>query len=451
MSLLRQGKAQMLTIYLGESDQWQGTPLYVALIQMLRNEGCAGVTATRAVAGFGAGTRLHQQESWHWSSDAPIILHIADQPERLHRLLPRIQTMMSGGLITVHDIDVVTYTHARRQGLPMKLLVGQVMETTVTTVYLHTPVAEVVDLLLSAPFRALPVIDAQKRLQGIISTGDLIVAGIFPMRRGLIRTAMEMEGATGEVVEAPLEQARHSPRRAQDIMNRHVQTAQTNQSIREAARIMIESGVRRLPVVESDGTLAGMLTRADLLHLVVTSPLTSPHASSATQPLPRTSTSPLLPVQQQPVAHFMNTAITTVEEHTPLSAVIDALITSPLKRVIVIDSADVVRGIISDVDVLARVQEEARPGLVSLLTGWARGKPGRLATSSLPSSSQGKAQSAADVMNRDVITVTEHTTIQDTIERMLATGRKFLPVVDGQEKLLGVVGRTDLLRVLFER
>jgi hypothetical protein len=31
MSLLRQGKAQALTIYLGESDQWQGTPLYVSV------------------------------------------------------------------------------------------------------------------------------------------------------------------------------------------------------------------------------------------------------------------------------------------------------------------------------------------------------------------------------------------------------------------------------------
>lgn len=33
MSLLRQGKAEVLTIYLGESDQWQGTPLYVAIVQ----------------------------------------------------------------------------------------------------------------------------------------------------------------------------------------------------------------------------------------------------------------------------------------------------------------------------------------------------------------------------------------------------------------------------------
>lgn len=74
MSLLRQGKALALTIYIGESDQWQGTPLYVAIIQLLREQGCAGATAMRAVAGYGAGGCLHESGNFHWSSDAPIVL-----------------------------------------------------------------------------------------------------------------------------------------------------------------------------------------------------------------------------------------------------------------------------------------------------------------------------------------------------------------------------------------
>jgi PII-like signaling protein len=63
VSLLRQGKAQALTIYLGESDQWRGGSLYVAIIQYLREQGCAGATVTRAVAGYGAGARLHESHS----------------------------------------------------------------------------------------------------------------------------------------------------------------------------------------------------------------------------------------------------------------------------------------------------------------------------------------------------------------------------------------------------
>lgn len=449
VSLLRQGKAQALTIYIGESDQWQGTPLYVALVQFLREQGCAGATVTRAVAGYGAGARLHESGGWHWSSDAPLVIQVIDQPDRLRRLLPQLQEMLSGGLMTLHEVEVLKYTHARRRGLPTKLPVRQVMETALTTVSPDAPVATVVDLLLVAPFRVLPVVDDQRRLQGIISTGDLINAGILPMRRGLVKTALELDSLTAEAIEAPLEQARQSTRTAQDIMNRDVRTIGPNQSIREAAEMMLETGLRRLPVIESNGVLLGMLTRADLLQAIVTSPLMSPHASSATQPLRRTSSLTQLPVQQQPIADYTNPEVATVGEQAPLAEVIDALILSPLKRVLVVDRERKVKGIISDVDVLSRMQEDVRPGLLRTLAGWARGKPGRLPTGLLQTH-PGKARVAADVMNQEVVTVTETTSVQETIERMMVTGRKILPVTDAQGHLAGVVGRSDLLQVLLE-
>jgi CBS-domain-containing membrane protein len=449
VSLLRQGKAQALTIYLGEADQWHDLPLYAEIVQFLREQGCAGATVTRAVAGYGAGARLHESGRVHWSSDAPLIIQVIDQPERLRRLLPHLQEMLSGGLMTLHEVDVLKYTHARRRGLPTRLPVRQVMETAIMTVNVDTPMATVIDLLLNAPFRALPVVDAQGKLQGIISTGDLINAGILPMRRGLLRTAMELDTRTAETIEAPLEEARHSTRTAQDIMNRQVRTVGPNQSIREAAELMLETGLRRLPVVETNGTLVGMLSRADLLQAVVTSPLMSPHASSPTQPLRQSTTLTLVPVQQQPVADYMTRDVATVAEHTPLSEVIDALVLSPVKRVLVVDADQRVKGIISDVDVLAHIQEEGRPGLLRLMADWARGKPERLPTGALQTHS-GKARIAADIMNRDVTMVSETTSVQQTIEQMIATRRKVLPVIDAQNHLVGVVGRSDLLRVLLE-
>jgi CBS-domain-containing membrane protein len=448
VSLLRQGKAQALTIYLGESDQWQGMPLYVAITQFLRDQGCAGATATRAVAGYGAGARLHENTSGlRWSSDASIVIQVIDQPDRLRRLIPHLQEMLSGGLMTVHDVEVLKYTHAQRRGLPARLSVRQVMETLVTTVNPDTPVAAIIDLLLRASFRALPVIDDQRRLQGIISTGDLIKAGVLPMSRRLVRTALDLDTTTAESVEAPLDLARQSVQTAQDIMNRQVRTVRPEQPIREAAQLMLETGLRRLPVVDADGVLVGMLSRADLLQVVVTSPLMNPHASSGTQPLQHTGALSSVPVQQRPIADYVNSDVATVDERVPLAEVIDDLIVSPLKRVIVIDQQRHVKGIISDVDVLARMQEEMRPRLLALLTNWTRSKPG--ATGSLHAHS-GKAQVAADVMNGDVITVHETTTVQDTIERMIATRRKVLPVVDTQGRLVGVVGRSDLLQVLIE-
>jgi CBS-domain-containing membrane protein len=449
MSLLRQGKAQALTIYLGESDQWQGTPLYVAIIQYLREQGCAGATVTRAVAGYGAGSRLHAIGGLQWSSDAPVIIQVVEQPDRLRRILPHLKEMLQGGIMTLHEIEVLKYTHARRQGLPTKLPLRQVMETSIMTVNPTAPVALIIDLLLEAPFRALPVVDDQGRLQGIISTGDLINAGLLPMRRGLVRKALELDSLTAGTIEVPLEQARQSTRTAQDIMNRQVRTVEPDMPIREAARVMLESELRRLPVVEADNRLVGMLTRADLLRAVVTSPLMSPHASSATQPLQRTAHLTNVPAQQRPIADYMNPAVSTVDEQTPMDEVIDALILSPLKRVIVVNAAHRVQGIISDIDVLSHMQQEARPNFLSTLTGWARGKPGRLPTGTVQTHA-GKARIAADVMNRDVVVVAETTTVQETIERMIVTGRKVLPVVDARGQLVGVVGRSDLLRILLE-
>lgn len=449
MSLLRQGKAQVLTIYIGESDQWQGVPLYVAIVQYLRQQGSAGATVIRAIEGYGAGARLHEGGGLRWSSDAPIIIQVVDSPERLRRFLPHVQEMLTGGLMTLHEIEVLKYTHARRRGLPTKLPVGQVMETSVMTGDLITPVAAIVDLLMAAPFRALPVVDQRNRLQGIISTGDLINAGILPMRRGLVRTALELDNDTAEAVETPLEQARLSRLTAQDIMNRQVRTVGPDQSIREAAEIMLQTGLRRLPVVDAEGTLLGMLSRADLLQVIATSPIMSVQASSGTQPLHRTGTLTTQQVQQQPVVEYANTDVATVGEQAPLSEVIDALILSPLKRVIVVDQQGHVQGIISDVDVLAHIQEEARPRLLRMLTGWARGKPERLPTATLQAPFS-KARVAADVMNRDVVSVSATASVQQTIETMIATRRKVLPVLNQEGQLVGVVGRSDLLQILLE-
>ncbi len=445
MSLLRQGKAQALTIYVGESDQWQGTPLYVAIIQVLREYRCAGATATRAVAGYGAGGRLHASGHWQWSSDNSVVIQVIDQPERLRRLLPQLQEMLNGGLMTLHDIDVVKYTHAQRRGLPNSVTVQQVMETFVTTVNLNTPAALITDVLLAAQFRSLPVLDDQHRLQGIISVGDLINAGVLPLRRGVMRAAQAMDTATAKSVETPLVQARQNTLSAQDIMNRQVHTVYPRQPLREAARMMLETGVRRLPVVDNDTVLVGMLTRADLLQTVVTSPLMSPQASSATQPLQHTGSLSPLSVQQQPIINYINPDVSTVSEYASLDDVIDTLILSPLKRVIVVDQERHVKGIISDVDVLKRMQVAMRPRFLALLTEWTHHRQAGAARFSRDATSI-----ASDIMNRDVVTISATASVQDTIERMITTRRKILPVVDVQGQLIGVVGRSDLLRVLVE-
>lgn len=441
MALLRQGKAQALTIYLGESDQWQGTSLYIAMTHYLREQGCAGATVTRAITGYGGGVRLREQGGLHLSSDAPIVIQVIDQPERLQRVLPHLQEMLNGGLITLNEVEVLKYTHARLRGFPAKLQVRQVMATAVTTVDETTPVASVIALLLTAPFRTLPVVDRQQKLLGLIGTADLIQANALPVRRGMIRAMQQVDA------QAIVEPLPHNDLRATDVMNTQLRTIGPEQTIREAARLMLESGVRRLPVVSQQGILLGMLTRSDLLQVIMTSPVMSAQSSSATQPLQQAG--PHIDAQAQPVTVYMRTDHTPVREDMPLSEIIDALLISPWKRVVVIDEQQHVSGIISDVDVLQRLQAEVRPGLMAFLTNWARGKPGRLPTGALRGPT-GQPRLAKDVMNLDVVTISEMATVQETIELMMTTGKKVLPVVDRENHLLGVVGRSDLLQTLVE-
>ncbi|HTK08876.1 MAG TPA: DUF190 domain-containing protein [Ktedonobacteraceae bacterium] len=447
MSLLRQGKAWALTMYLGESDQWQGQPAYVAIIHFLRSHGCAGATAMRAVAGYGAGAVIHEQRGLRWSSDASIVVQVIDQPRRLERLLPHLQEILNGGMITIQDVDVLKYTHARRHGLPANVPVSQIMEQQIMTTLPETPVAGILELLLAAPFRLLPVVDQQRHLLGIISTGDLIAAGALPVRRSVIRTALALDPQTAESVAAPLAQVQQSALTARTIMNRQVRTIHPELEVREAARIMLEAGLRRLPVVDAQQVLVGMLTRSDLLQLVVSSPLMSQEAASQTQPLPASSVASPPFAQQQPIAHYVDPDVTTVTEETPLEEVIEALLQTPLKRVLVVDQDRHVKGIISDVDVLARVQMEIRPGLLSLLTAWTKSKPLSSVRGLL---AKGRAHSAADVMNRSVITIVDSLPVQDAVAQLLASKRKFLPVVDEQGRLSGTVGRSQLLRLLVE-
>ncbi|RAQ97834.1 DUF190 domain-containing protein [Thermogemmatispora tikiterensis] len=446
---MRPGKAHVLTIYLGESDQWHGQPLYVAMLQLLREEGCAGATAMRAVAGYGASARLHASQGLRWSSDATIVIQVIDQPARLERLLPRLSAMLRGGLITLHETEVIQATPPLLAGLPAHRPVRQAMVTGLITVEPETPLAQVLALLLRAPFRALPVVDRERHLLGLITTGDLIRSGALPLRRGLVRTALALDEATAQQMRTPLTQAEQSARTAADVMNRQVRTVRPEQSLREAARLMVETGLRRLPVVDRDQRLVGMLSRTDLLRAVTPSPLASEAEEREPEPGDSVAMAEGSSAASASIKDYLRPAVATVHEDTSLAEVLEALLQSPLKRVVVVDDGNHVRGIISDVDVLAHLQEELRPRLLAWLSGLARGREQQASGAPL-GPQMPRSGRAGDVMNRTVVTVPATATVSEAIALMMRTGRKVLPVVEDDGRLVGIVGRSDLLRVLLE-
>ncbi len=106
-----EGEAQLVKIFIGESDQWHGRPLYSAIVRRCREMGIAGATVTRGIEGYGANSRIHTARILRLSEDLPVKIEIVDIPERINQLLPVLDEMVTEGLITIEDVHVVKYAH----------------------------------------------------------------------------------------------------------------------------------------------------------------------------------------------------------------------------------------------------------------------------------------------------------------------------------------------------
>jgi PII-like signaling protein len=95
--------------YFGERDRHGGKPLWSALLEYLRREGAAGATVTRGLAGYGAHSKIHAASIVDLSADLPLVLEWVDTEERVERLLPTVETMLQGGLITTDPVTVIRY------------------------------------------------------------------------------------------------------------------------------------------------------------------------------------------------------------------------------------------------------------------------------------------------------------------------------------------------------
>src|SRR5438270_9427233 len=110
-----EGPGKLARIYVGESDRWHGQALYNAIVMLARQEGLAGATVTRGIEGYGANSRIHTTSILQLSEDLPIKIEIIDVAERIERFLPLLDEMVTEGLITVQDCEIVKYVHNKER------------------------------------------------------------------------------------------------------------------------------------------------------------------------------------------------------------------------------------------------------------------------------------------------------------------------------------------------
>jgi hypothetical protein len=104
-----EGEGKLLRLFVGESDTWHGKPLYQAIVERVREQGLAGATVIRGIEGFGADSRIHTSRILRLSEDLPVVIEIVDTAERIDRIVPLLDEMVTEGLLTLERVQIVAY------------------------------------------------------------------------------------------------------------------------------------------------------------------------------------------------------------------------------------------------------------------------------------------------------------------------------------------------------
>jgi PII-like signaling protein len=103
------GERVLMRIHIGERDRLRGKPLYEAIVHLLRQRHFAGATVFRGIMGFGASAGIHTEKVLRLSLDLPLVIECVDSEEKIQAILPELDTMIGGGLITLERAQVIMY------------------------------------------------------------------------------------------------------------------------------------------------------------------------------------------------------------------------------------------------------------------------------------------------------------------------------------------------------
>ena len=402
---------KFMKIYLGEAGKYKGRPLHEAIVEEARGRGLAGATVSRGQMGFGANSLVHTSRILRLSEDLPIVVEIVDTPERIDAFLPVANAMVEDGCIVVSEAKAIFH-------LPLRI--RDVMTSDVATVTPETPLAKVVELLLRRGIKAVPVVDGQG-VAGIITGGDLLSRGGMPL-------SLDMQCALPSTMrDEHVQCLDFQDLRAADVMSSPVQTLNIRTKVPDALQFMAKGGLKRLPVVSDDGSLMGIVSRADVLRAMGLASSVAGHLD-------------VLPDGIRGFARdVMYRNVPTASADAPLPVILDKVVSSPLRRVVIVDGEDRILGIVHDRDLLQHFARQNAPGIMARLIGFLS-QP--RAGFDVPSGT------ARDVMTTRVITVPEHMPLPDVIQILLENRIKRVAVADESGRLVGMVDRDTVLKVL---
>ncbi len=398
----------VVEIYTSEEVRWKGFPLYEAIVQTVARERIAArCLVTRAVAGCYEDGALASHRVLDLSHNMPVKVEIVLPEPELERILEHLREMVSDGVVLAQNREVLF--HRTTGGLiPRGLMVRDIMTTAPVTVRPDMPVSAAVDVLVRAEFDGVPVVDEAGRLQGMVELRDLVAKAHISLDAA--RVAAIWRGDESGASSAELLRDGLSLLRVGEVMTGGQATVHPETAVAEAAKTMTAIRSKRLPVVDEERHLLGMVARIDILRLASGS-------SSRRQTLAGYG---VLVPPTCPVSDTTLLQVPAVAPETPATEVID-LIDDIGQRVVVVGPEGAPLGVISDRDLLPLLQmrERHRTDL-----------------------------SAADIMRTDVPVLGLEVSVEQALDLMVAGPYKRLPVVDERGVYVGMLSREELLRVI---
>ncbi|TET16082.1 MAG: CBS domain-containing protein [Actinobacteria bacterium] len=145
-----------------------------------------------------------------------------------------------------------------------ELLAKDIMTKKVITISKDATLAELAKLLIKNKISGVPIVDKREELVGIVTEADLIIKESnlpFPLSFSFafLESYESYTKSTKEYLET----------RVEEVMSTNVKTAREDMPISKVVNIMINNNINRLPVLNNDGKLTGIITRADIIKSII--------------------------------------------------------------------------------------------------------------------------------------------------------------------------------------
>jgi CBS domain-containing protein len=419
---------KVIEIFTSEEARWKGKVLYSAVVERVNDlKIAARCLVTRGIEGSYESGEIATGRLEILSYNMPVRITIIMPAAEFDTVLAQLEEIVVDGIIAVRDVEVVSHK-TRGLLIPRQTRVRDIMTSDPKTVGTATPVSEVVRLLLSSAFNGVPVVDAKGRPVGVIAQGDLVYKADLPMRLGLLAESDRQK--IDEIMETLSRKA------AGEVMTKPPVCIEKDRLVTEAVDVMLKKNVKRLPVIDKEGKLVGIVSRVDIFRTVMS---VCPDWGAFQEKNIRVE-------GLRHVSDIMRRDTLTVLPGTPVEEVIGVINCSDIQRVCVVDKEGHFLGLISDRDLLSAFSNRY-PGIRDYFM--ARIPFTERARRHRELGSQLRAKTASEVMKTSIVTVREDTTIEEAICFMLEKSIKSLPVLDSDGKFKGMISRDSLLRTIF--